>query len=257
MFQTPFTSLAFLANVVSIAECDEDESTPWHRCNHVDLQNGLYALKVSENSQLTSLSLNRLRRIGGPLNLGFIAEREAVGRTPPVSPIYIKDNEQLCLVDTIDWSELSAAPFPVGATDGKCRSKNSFSTPCNLGFTVEFLGSARATLNVESYPQSCDQLVLDKFCTEPVHPIICSTQEKQCSALCGRRGCWDFTTAGCQLCPNAADVVRAGECISGGCEASNRLLSFWRGLTSAVFCSVQDVMGSACASTIYTSVFCS
>jgi len=191
--------------VVSIAECDEDPSTPWPRCNHVLRADGIYAIKISENGALTSLSLNSLRRIGGP------------GDHSPTSPIYIKDNEGLCLVDKIDWNELSAATLPVGTSDGECGTANSFSIPCNLGFTVEFMSSTRAKLSIEGFPQE----VQDKFRTQPVHPVTCQAQEKQCSALCGARGCWDFSTAGCQLCPDAADVVRSGECVSGGCEAGD------------------------------------
>jgi hypothetical protein len=205
IFQTLYTSLAFLSNVVSIAECDEDQSTPWPRCNHISWHDGKYALKLSENSYMSKLSLTSLRRIGGP------------GDNAPISPIYIKDNEGLCLIDKIDWNELSAASLPVGASDGECGTSNSVSIPCNLGFTKEFLASDRSKLASEGLDPATRAL----FNTEPVHPTTCQVQEKQCSLLCGGRGCWDFSNTGCQLCPNSTDVVQNGLCVSGGCEAGD------------------------------------
>jgi hypothetical protein len=202
IFQLHFTSLSFLSNVESIGECDEDPSTPSPTCDGVMWQDGNYGLKIRENAFLTSLSLTSLRRIGGP------------GDNGPVAPVYIKDNLALCLVDTINWKDITFADEPTGRIDGECGTSNFLSTPCQLGFTVEFLRSPRILLSIEAYSSA----VQNTFKTSPVNPVICEA-EKPCASDCGDRGCWDFSSAGCQRCSSTSDVLQDGVCKSTRCSA--------------------------------------
>jgi hypothetical protein len=243
MFQTPFVSLSFLSNVESIGECDEDTETPWPTCNGVVWHDNKYALKISENSLMTSLSLTSLRTIGGPGG--------------PESPVYIKDNFALCLVDTIEWSDISVATEPTGPTNGNCNHRNHLSIPCQLGFTTEFLTSSRIELSMDSV----NETVQLAFATEPVNPLSCGQAEKQCASECGGRGCWDFSAAGCQRCPDAAPVLHDGVCTevcsAGFFESVDRICvacdSTCAACTASKECTVCAVghrlLGSTCEET--------
>ena len=142
LYQTLFTSLNFLSNVVSIGKCDEDPATPEPRCAHVRKIDGKRTIQISENPVMSSLSLRQLRYVGGPSQLDL-------------SPIKIKDNIGLCLIDTIDWRELSPEPFPVGQynrTENDICFGSAALLPgpiCQLGFTLEYINHERAKLMIE------------------------------------------------------------------------------------------------------------
>jgi serine/threonine protein kinase len=224
IFQTPFKSLDFLHNVESISECGQTDASgtddvaaaaaaPVPGCQKWNFASQRYALKVEENFGMTRLGLRRLRKVAG----GSFESAAATN-----SPIMVKDNLQLCFINTIEWSIITGGLLlPAGRREGDCTAPVSSSVPCQFGFSANYLTSERITSSLEGLSASAKE----RFRTEAVAP---GCDVEVCDPICAGRGCWDGGRSSCQLCREPAAVLRNGGCVvGGGCEAGNPSPGFY------------------------------